>query len=218
MSLATRQSHLQLNYTFIGFFFSNLLLSLGLWVKVICKILVGQMGRKGEKERKQGGRKWEGIPAGKFSSEWSGRDSSPWERKAPGSLQVGDRGGLFSEHWERFWWWCQKRSICLLSTCQLAKGAWSRVPIPLVIRKGRKWAGSIKHSGKSHLWRTGEGTEREPPPESWYPQWGRHLYFIFAWCVTVYKTHTSSCWNLTVICRGRQNYHYFPDEEMITQK
>jgi len=54
MSLATRKSHLQLNHTFIGFFFSNLLLSLGLWVKVICKTFVGQMGRKGEKERKAG--------------------------------------------------------------------------------------------------------------------------------------------------------------------
>lgn len=95
------------------------------WIKVLCKNFQRSDGEeRGEgEEGREGGNEREFLPANSAvaelptsEGEWSGRDREPGDRKVPVPLQDGGRGGLFSENWERFWWWCQKWSICLLRT------------------------------------------------------------------------------------------------------
>lgn len=81
-SLATWQIHFQSNHIVRGFFFSNLLLSLGLCVKVICKTFVGQMGRKGEKERQAGREEMRGCSC------WQ---TQQW-MKQEGQLAMAEKG------------------------------------------------------------------------------------------------------------------------------
>lgn len=84
--------------------------------------------------------------------------------------------------------------------------AWFREPILSVRKKGRKQAGNIQLSGKSHLWMTRRGQQGQNRA-SWSPLQGRHPHFTFTWCFTLYKTQPPSHWSSWSARRAQ--YHFF---------
>lgn len=188
-----------------------------------------KLPRVGWREEGRGrGRKWEGVPAGRDTlgvegvqwtvssrGRWGGRVRAPGEGKESARSHGRGRGGLFSENRERdFGGDVRSGASAFWGLCQLAEGAGPRVPVLSVIRRGRKWAGSVTLSGKSHIWWTQgrEDTERNMKP--WNPGWGRHPYFIHLLGVFQFTKHRH--WHTeTSQGPGRPVHdHYCPGEEI----
>lgn len=209
---------------------SSFLLSYFLWACEYTSFIKLEMVRWREKGRR-GGRQAGGnerlypltisAVTGLPAPEGEGGGGSWWSAKAEeGASSLAQRGqgkAPLRKPRDRFWWWCQKWSICLLRTLPSGTGGRSQSASSLCNRRGRKWAGRVKLSGKSHIWRTRAREETGRNMQAWYPGWGRHrilrLHGVL-WFTKHRPQHTETSQGL-----GRPaHYHDCPGEETVTQK
>ena len=183
------------------------------------------MGRKREKERQAGREEMRRGSCGQTAGGWtvSSRGRMKWEGQGRRSARERHASSLTRRRQGRVLLRKLGELLKVMSETehlpskdfanwQRGHGSESQFSVR---KKGRKQAGNIQLRGKSHLWMTRERGQEGQNRASWSPLRGRHPYFTFTWCSTLYKTHPpshcSSQWSarraqLSLFSRWR-NYH-----------
>lgn len=93
----------------------------------------------------------------------------PRQRKVPASLHQGGRGRFLSENRETdLVVMSEREHLPSKDFAKWHRGPESECQFSLCNRRGRKWAGSVELSGKSHVWRTRAREETGRNMQPWY--------------------------------------------------